>query len=192
MSVLVSVLEIVGSLGAGVGIGHLVSWLKQPAAIQPKIEQAKPKTTIEPAGHPYRDVNEALLDSLEPEIKPIVPKYVDPIPVYPWHENLACPLCNANNMTWKQTKEEKEEGHKRRNSETHHGCAGCQHLSTPHLHVSCWDCKFKFLMEPEKKEPKEENPKRVEVVKPKTKKKFPSYLRLVPQIKKEDNPPTAN
>lgn len=60
---------------------------------------------------------------------------------YPQNKDLICPLCAALNLyVWD------EYGERSRNTKSHKGCAGCQTWPSPHIHVDCWACKFKFVM----------------------------------------------
>lgn len=63
-----------------------------------------------------------------------------PTVVFDFNEELTCPVCDAGNMMKKNT-----EGKKTRNSDAHTVCYGCDAYKPPHLHVTCWDCKFKYI-----------------------------------------------
>jgi hypothetical protein len=66
--------------------------------------------------------------------------------VYAWDAALSCPLCNANNRMRTIGKNRDGTDKDVVNRDTHVGCAGCDADDEPHLHVTCWACKFRYAM----------------------------------------------
>lgn len=96
-----------------------------------KAASTKAKPT--PAAGPFRTapIGDPNVESKLPEPTPQVEVKL----VRPWDAKLICPVCGCNNRHTKSGDV---------HSATQGACNGCDAHPAPHLHVTCWNCKFKF------------------------------------------------
>lgn len=84
-----------------------------------------------PVGDP--NTESPLLDPAPPTIKRI----------FEFDSDLKCPICSSGNRFLRADKD----GLRAVNTKTHTSCNGCDVEVAPHLHVTCWACKFKYAVE---------------------------------------------
>jgi ribosomal protein L37E len=105
--------------------------------VEKLVKKIKKETETVSCG-PFRTAPVGDPNTTSPLPEPTPPSVI--VRIFPWETDLTCPVCAATNMKMSEA----AGGH--RNTKTHTICNGCDVHPTPHLHVTCWDCGFKFAV----------------------------------------------
>jgi hypothetical protein len=122
------------------GNGHLVSYLnntqKQVDKLQARVDKLKEQAKkTGPSAGPYRTAAAG-----EPNTEGGLPQPTPPEvqKIQPWGASLACPICNCNNRETRKGEMAKGQT----------ACNGCIADPAPHLHITCWNCGFRYAVKP--------------------------------------------